>query len=187
MYLGWDCWSPVLIMFFPILYHKDLHFHTPLPPLLALFWHSWHLFTTQWGYSRYLYVSSYFYGFWCFKLILKLIWLELGTISIYRVCQYQVPARTPWRYHWSRSRSARYGQNGRQRDLHDRWSHCSYDDWRHNDRTESLIFHDSHFVTLRVTKMWRPFLNLISSYFRIRDLFEFMYFCFRLLGRRIYI
>ena len=77
-----DCWSPVLIMFFPILYHKDLHFHTQYHSLLALLWHTWHLFITQWGYSRYFYVSSYFYVFWCFKLILKLIWLELGTISI---------------------------------------------------------------------------------------------------------
>ena len=85
----------------------------PVPPLLPLFWHNWHLPTIQWGYLRYLYVSSYFYAFWCFKLILKLMSLELGTISIYRICQYQVPARTPWRYQWSRSRSARYGQNGR--------------------------------------------------------------------------
>jgi hypothetical protein len=29
----------------------------------------------------------------------------------------------PWRYQWSRSRSVRYGPNGRQRDSYDSWSH----------------------------------------------------------------
>ena len=57
----------------------------PVPPLLALFWHNWHLPTTQWGYLRYLYVSSYFYAFWCFKLILKLMSLGLGTTSIFGI------------------------------------------------------------------------------------------------------
>ena len=31
-----NCWSPVLIMLLPILYHKDLHFHTQYHSLLAL-------------------------------------------------------------------------------------------------------------------------------------------------------
>ena len=77
------CWSPVLIMFFPILYSKDLHFYTQYHPFLALFWHNWHLPTIQWGYLRYIYFSSYSYAFWCFKLILKLMSLGLGTTSIF--------------------------------------------------------------------------------------------------------
>jgi hypothetical protein len=87
---------------FAYIISKRPPFPYPVPPLLALLWHIWHLFTTKWGYSRYSYVSSYFYVFWYFKLILKLMWHELGTISIWnRICQYQVPARTPWRYQWS--------------------------------------------------------------------------------------
>jgi hypothetical protein len=31
-----SCWSPVLILFLPILYHKDLYFHTQYHFLLAL-------------------------------------------------------------------------------------------------------------------------------------------------------